>query len=134
MMRTRSRWTIVLVLSLLAAGCGDDDGPSGTNVGGNWTGNFTTIVLSGTPVVSPIDATLTQSGAAVTGTIVNHAAEGDILGTIAGSVTGSQFHLTVTRSDGICSISGVLTVSVGQMSGNLDQGTCVPVSVVVTRR
>lgn len=113
------RFAIVVVLALFAA-CGGDSTPSAPtasfNLAGTWTGSWQ-FVTSGATVVDTVTATLTQSGATVSGTWTSESgATGQISSLAAqssttGSMTISQARLTGTACNATTSVSGTASAS-----------------------
>ena len=106
---TESMRKVLLVVAAIAftSSCGDSlreilapTQPSVTapaNIAGTWTGDVTSQIFAGSPV--PIAATLTQTGADVTGTLSCPAGcltRGVIAGTFRGTMNGTALTAQVT--------------------------------------
>jgi hypothetical protein len=113
------RITIVGLLGMLAA-CGGGSGPSSPtptlSLAGTWTGSWQ-FVASGASIVDTVTATLTQTGATVSGTWTSESgATGQFTNLAAqsattGSLTISQPTLSGTTCSATTSISGTASAA-----------------------
>jgi hypothetical protein len=91
-MRHSRVWAIFAVITaFFVVGCGGGGSSSSTSVAGFWTGSFTEKGVSSTP--STLQATFTQNGTTITGTVV---LSGNSTGALSGTIQGNQFNATIT--------------------------------------
>jgi len=80
--------------ALFAVGCGGGGGSSNPAVNGIWTGSFTQTRAVGDS--STLQVEFFQSGSTITGTAVKTGVSGSSIGTITGTIDGSQLTASIT--------------------------------------
>ena len=119
-MKTPGCFVAVLAATLMLAGCGDDDssGPSGS-VSSSYSGTQT-VTAAGRTITTPVEATFSQNGSQVTGTVQ---APGGPGATFSGTARGSELDGTLFLAGQSCAFDGTVSGGGGQISGSFNCGT-----------
>ncbi len=109
-----------LAVAAVLAGCGDDDssGPSGS-VSSSYSGTQT-VTAGGRTITTPVNATFSQNGSQVTGTVRAPAGPG---ATFSGTTRGSELDGTLSLAGQSCAFDGTVSGGGGQISGSFTCGS-----------
>ena len=133
-----ARWAIILCFALMAAGCGDDSGPTAPTVvapepqpvtlTGIWSGS-----IVGVFVIGDARAELTQDGATVAGNwsmpmplaliAVGAPADLDLAGPVSGTVTDTTAALSFGLLDALALLVGSVECAVDVSVTSFDETT-----------